>query len=354
MIKSSVNKGLCLLMLLFGLAATAIHASEAFNFAYRSSGESDLKPLQVFDDGHSTYLQMKGSLVPAVLVNDDGKQVMLQVKRSGQYLIVQALAPEMTLQFANLKARVVYTGVGRQKAVLGNDAVQTVQAAVAEVTAGALSKLPIAAPTAYGPVRPTLGDQPSDSFIDRDALVGFPKGSSTLSKEAAARIVQALAGSGTVAKLTITGRDDQFYVEGLARARGIAIRDRAIAAGVPLENIVVREGVARDGEAKVITSDVVVTWRTAKPKEEVLVSGKSSDKWNMEFEDKVISTTLSKWASSQGWSLIWKAGQDIAITGNATLVAPTMLEAVKVVVAQANKIGYPLTMETHNKVLTIK
>ena len=74
----------------------------------------------------------------------------------------------------------------------------------------------------------------------------------------------------------------------------------------------------------------------------------------MEFEDKVISTTLSKWASSQGWSLIWKAGQDIAITGNATLVAPTMLEAVKVVVAQANKIGYPLTMETHNKVLTIK
>lgn len=363
------------LPLLFALvAALAAHAGEAFNFSYRSTGENDLKPVQAFDDGERTFLQMKGAVIPVVLASVDGKMTMLQVKNNGQYLVVPAITNQLTLQFANLSAKVTYTGAGRNRTALAKDAVFREDLTAADPSPGAMSSRIKFAATVYGSAKPLIGDPFPDEFIDRDALIPFAKGKADLSKIAAAKLVLALAGSGTVFKVVITGRDDQIYLEGLARARAIAMRDRIIAAGVPLERIVLKEGLARDNESNVITSDVVVTWRSVDDRvarRAIAVSvapvapatsmppapaptKPSAGKWLMTKNDQNISTVLSKWAASEGWSLIWKSSQDIPVTGDATLIADTFMDAVNVVVAQANKIGYPLAVEVNNKVLTIK
>ncbi|ABD71938.1 hypothetical protein Rfer_4251 (plasmid) [Rhodoferax ferrireducens T118] len=363
------------LPLLFSVvAALAAHAGDAFDFGYRSAGENDLKPVQAFDDGERTYLQMKGALVPVVLASVDGKMTMLQVKNNGQYLVVPAITNKLTLQFANLSAKVTYTGAGRNRTVLAKDAVLRQDMTPVEPSPGAMSSRVKFAATVYGSAKPLIGDPYPDEFIDRDALIPFAKGKSQVSKIAAAKLVLALAGSGTVVKVVITGRDDQVYLEGLARARAIAMRDRILAAGVPIERIVLKEGLARDNENDVITSDIMVTWRsvderTTRHAVPVVVASvapapsmqpmpapakASAVKWLMAKNDQNISTVLSKWAASEGWSLIWKASQDIPVTGDATLIAESLLDAVNVVVAQANKIGYPLAVEVNNKVLTIK
>ncbi len=363
------------LLLLFSVAAAlTAHAGDAFDFGYRSAGEHDLKPVQAFDDGERTYLQMKGSLVPVVLASVDGKMTMLQVKNNGQYLVIPAITNKLTLQFANLSAKVTYTGAGRNRTVLAKDAVLRQDMTPVEPSPGALSSRVKFAATVYGSAKPLIGDPYPDEFIDRDALIPFAKGKAQVSKLAAAKLVLALAGSGTVAKVVITGRDDQVYLEGLARARAIAMRDRILAAGVPLDRIVLKEGLARDNESDVITSDIVVTWRSVDDRaarRAVAVTvvpvapatltqpttapvKASTGKWLMVKNDQNISTVLSKWAASEGWSLIWKASQDIPVTGDATLIAETFMDAVNVVVAQANKIGYPLAVEVNNKVLTIK
>lgn len=355
-----------IILALAAAVACAAGAADKYTFSYRTTGEPDLKPVQVFDDGSKTFLQMKGSVVPVVFVGTGDKATMVQVSKAGQYLVVPAVSDQLTLKYATLSARIAYSGPARNAAGLADGAEVKADGKVVAVTNGATDPKPQTYPAVYGAAKPLIGDTSSDYFLDRDALVSFTKGSSSLSKDAAAKVLSALAGPGAPVKVLITGRDDQAYVEGLARARGIAIRDRVIAAGVPLERIVVKEGVARDGESKFVTSDMVVTWQTSPERKvggsvqvaqqaaPVNVITESHGKWSMTMADKTISSMLARWATSEGWTLVWKSELDPAITGEAVIVGDHIEDAVKVVVAQSNKFGYPLTLEAKNKVLTIK
>lgn len=354
-------------------AMASIAAPGKFDFAYRAIGEADLKPVQIFDDGHKTYLQMKGDVVPAVFVKSEGQTLMLQVTRAGQYLVVPAVASEIQLKFAALSAKVAYTGANRATTIIpGSELLES--PGMVDVTSGALARGPLIQPPVYGAAKPIVGDADSDTYLDRDTLIPFTKGSTALSKASATNILNALAGPGAPVKIVVTGRDDQFYVEGMARARGIAIRDRLIAGGVPLDRIVVKEGIARDGESKSITSDLVVTWRIAGEKKPVqvrevapvskfaqpaqastsILTAPAHGEWTMTKADGKVSKMLARWASSEGWNLIWKSGADPEITGDATIVADTFTEAVKLVVKQSNAAGYPFTLDVGNKVLEIK
>jgi hypothetical protein len=371
--------------LLAAALSVAVHAEGTYNFSYRTSGEADLKPVQVFDDGDRTFLQMKGNLVPAVFVVVDGQTTMLDVHRSGQYLVVPAIARDITVSFANLSARVSYAGAGRAKTILAKNAIQKTDANPAGVTPGALQRQTAPAPSVYGAAKPSMGGDGGGEFIERDALVPFAKGKIDLSKEAAAKIVRALAGSGAVVRVVITGRDDQFYVEGLARARSIAIRDRVLATGVPLERVVLKEGIARDGDSKVVTSDIVVTWKTVsdyvspsassevfiasaptsnsidsvRAKPELAASGRvtasvqrdaPSQQFDFKLSDKTISTAIRRWATLQNYQVVWDAplGVDAPITGDAVMTAESLKDALEQVAADMLKKGYDLQATVHS------
>ncbi len=74
---------------------------KAYNWNYRFSGNKQIMPLHVFDDGTFTYFELrKNQAVPAIFAVDDskGKESVVNTRREGNYLIVQRLAPQFTLR----------------------------------------------------------------------------------------------------------------------------------------------------------------------------------------------------------------------------------------------------------------
>lgn len=74
---------------------------ECYNWNYRFSGSPQLVPLHVFDDGTFTYFELaKNQAIPAIFAVDDrrGKESTVNIRRSGNYLVVQRIAPQFTLR----------------------------------------------------------------------------------------------------------------------------------------------------------------------------------------------------------------------------------------------------------------
>jgi len=349
----------CLALLLCIFTSIAAYAGPRFNFAYRITGEIDLKPVQAFDDGAQTFLLMKGSVVPAVFVDAEGKSLMLQVKQRGQYLVIPAIATGITVKFGRLSAKVTYTSTDRPRTVIADDALMRQFSFDVETSAGALDSRSTSNPPTYGATKPLIGDSDVGGFIDRDSLIPFAKGKSTLSKEASIKVMRALTSeeSGHAAKVVVTGRDDQVNVEGLGDARAIAIRDFMIAAGVPLDRIVMKHGAARDSDTKIVNSDLVMTWK-AKPvsgpkattsAETILIS-----KWSVKAADGDVKNMLQRWADDAGWRLVWQNAPEIKITGDAELSRDGFVSAADYVLVQSRSRGYRIKAKAfNNKVLVV-
>lgn len=95
------------------LAKTTV-ASETdytkLNFDYSVSGDSDLKPATVFDDGKFTYIRMKKSsqTMPVVFVeNKNGKKEIVNYDLRGDYMVIQRVARRFILQNGHEKATMV-------------------------------------------------------------------------------------------------------------------------------------------------------------------------------------------------------------------------------------------------------
>lgn len=85
---------------------------ERYNWNYRFSGSTQLAPLHVFDDGTFTYFEMaKNQAVPAIFAVEDrqGKESTVNIRRSGNYLIVQRIAPQFTLRNGGIVTSVFNT-----------------------------------------------------------------------------------------------------------------------------------------------------------------------------------------------------------------------------------------------------
>ncbi|MBA2649911.1 MAG: P-type conjugative transfer protein VirB9 [Legionella sp.] len=74
---------------------------KVYNRNYSFSGDKQIMPLHVFDDGTFTYFELqKNKAVPAIFAVDDakGKEAIVNTRREGNYLVVQRLAPQFTLR----------------------------------------------------------------------------------------------------------------------------------------------------------------------------------------------------------------------------------------------------------------
>lgn len=82
---------------------------KAYNWNYRFSGNRQIMPLHVFDDGSFTYFELrKNQAVPAIFAVDekDAKEAVVNFRREGNYMVVQRLAPQFTLRHGGTVASV--------------------------------------------------------------------------------------------------------------------------------------------------------------------------------------------------------------------------------------------------------
>jgi len=352
------------------LLATALFASQvraaAYDFSYVAQGDVEVRPVQVFDDGAKTYFQFIGSVVPVIVARSGTQEQLVEAHRAGQLLAVPALAGTFQIRYANLVSTVRYIGAPRAMKLPEPATSQPVA-----TTFGADATPVVIPPSRHGPVQPVKGPSDLVDFHDRETLVSFARGTTTLTKDAARKILLGLMGSGTVERVVIVGRDDAAYVEGTARARGHSIRDRVIAAGVPGEKVVVKEMPARDGETQTVHSDMVVTWarvRTPAPRIESAASGLGERKtlplvgqsqevqrvpgpaFTMSPADKTLAGAVRRWTKELGYELVWDAAAEVdaAITGEASFEARNIKEALDILVRGLKEKGYEVEVTIYS------
>lgn len=91
-----------------GASAGPVH-----DFNWRLSGDRQVAPLQVFDDGRHTWLQFApGQAVPALFIEQDGVERPVPYLRQAPYAILQGKWPAIVMRGGALRARADYLGAG--------------------------------------------------------------------------------------------------------------------------------------------------------------------------------------------------------------------------------------------------
>lgn len=103
------------------------------NFAWQKSGDEELLPENIFDDGEATYLSWpEGRSVPAILItNAAGTEGPVNFTVRGNTIVVQGVPSQIVLRAGKEKALVVNAGPPRPYPETGG-APRNVQAALAQ------------------------------------------------------------------------------------------------------------------------------------------------------------------------------------------------------------------------------
>ncbi|MDX3896079.1 MAG: TcpQ domain-containing protein [Pusillimonas sp.] len=82
-------------------------AMSSYDFSWRLSGDRRAGPLQVFDDGRSTWLQfMPDQALPAIFARSGQGDELLDYRRQGPYVVLDGVWPLLVLKAGLLESRV--------------------------------------------------------------------------------------------------------------------------------------------------------------------------------------------------------------------------------------------------------
>lgn len=337
-----------LLVVLAGLMPRAASAAASeFDFAYRISGDQGLRPVQVFADGSRTYFQLApGTSVPLIL--EGPQQVRVQAQAEGVLQVVQGRAEAYTLMFGGRQARVEHLGTG----------VSADGGPTAPGVAG--QKAPEGARGSYA--TPLRGDEIEWVAPDRTEThdVVFAEGGHRLPGRTVRALKAVHVRLGAGARVDVTGSAD-VDDDRLSSRRVRAVVQALLAAGVPSSRIRTVDDVA----ASLRADSVAVTWRidgrpiTSAPAFPPASPGEGTrprqaqgalgrpvvGQFDLLLSDRTVSTSLRRWAAHAGAPLAWTAPLDAPITGELTVDARHLADAVEKVVAGLQAAGYPLQLE---------
>lgn len=394
------------------------HRVGQYDFTYLTSGELRATPVQVFDDGKSTYFQFRaGEAIPAIFQNKDGKVDLLVPAFEGPYVRVTEVSGRFTLQLGRAQAQVVYGGAGREgtpsvRAIARNGMatpydgngypadrnvklVASLGPATAYLNADSLE--------ANSYATPVKGDRVAwkDSETRNETLqVWFGKSKHELSKIVAKQLAASREVLRNATRITVVGRDDDSYKEGLEQARATAIREELVKLGIESKKIVVKTGVGIDRRKDQWASDIrietVMPTSIARPADTtsagqseksayvrsnlegliksgvitreqadaILRKGQEDRKpqagvaeappvrntevptngFDFRAGDKQISNTMRRWAAATNYQLVWEAPAtaDAPVTGDAVIASASMKEALDKVVTALQRKGYDI------------
>lgn len=80
---------------------SAFNNPQKYNWQYTFDGDQAIMPLHVFDDGTFTYMQFaRHTPQPSIFAVDNrqGAEAVVNVRRKGDYVIIQRTAPQFTLR----------------------------------------------------------------------------------------------------------------------------------------------------------------------------------------------------------------------------------------------------------------
>lgn len=81
--------------------------AQTFNFGWQLSGDPQIAPLQVFDDGRRTWLQFAADQVPPALFRRTERgDVLLKASRDGAYMVLDGVWPHVLVRGGHLVAHV--------------------------------------------------------------------------------------------------------------------------------------------------------------------------------------------------------------------------------------------------------
>ena len=272
--------------LLFGsLALTPALSADsvrvgAYDFNYLSTGDSAARPVQVFDDGRSTYMQFRpGMVVPAIFSNKSGAPQLLVPTQEGPYVKVTELHGRFVLQVGRAQAQVMHGGSRFDTAGLSVNTPAGQQPYVPGTPYPAGAQL--VASVAPVPLTTTGAPAIVDDMLERNSYatprkgdnlvwqkqaepqreqreIWFKAGSAALTGEARKALIAAAKAAPSGARVTVIGRDDETFKEGLDRARGKAMRDVLVRAGLASDRVTVRQGVADKQSGQQWASTLVI------------------------------------------------------------------------------------------------
>lgn len=77
---------------------------DKYNFNYTISGEDEVAPIRIFDDGEFTYFQFrdKNAEIPAFFIVDrEGNEELVNYRTRGDYIVLERVASRLTLRHGN-------------------------------------------------------------------------------------------------------------------------------------------------------------------------------------------------------------------------------------------------------------
>ena len=383
-----------------------------FDFSYQASGDAWVRPVQVFDDGHSTYFQFRaGEPVPAIFAEAANGPLLLIPQNEGPYVKVTSLSGGYALRLGYGVGRVSYQGEGRfsppapeiaptakkLSSTLGrlNTAAQMVTASY-RAPAVQVAATEISAQTnSYA--TPLKGDRvewKEPEQQSKDYFIVFTKGQAKMLPASVKALVSMLPSDKNTSAYEIVGRDDDTYKEGLPEARAAAIVDFLVARGVPSEKIRTKSGVPLQSESnsKTVTG-VTIRWYTEAsvrvaqdPAQAVLarliakkispqeaiselsylqratadVPSRSpelapvSATWQILKSDANLRGTLARWEAGSGWRVQWADAPEVRINSDIKINVTDFISAADYAITQAKKVGYRIKATAYsNKVLII-
>ncbi len=140
-----------LLVCLFGSAH-----GDTYDFSYSATGDPRLVPIQVFDNGTKTWLQVPQLQPPPVIfaVTPAG-EVILPARQEGQMLVVDRVEQQLAIVLGRARAKVRYTGSASRQ----DEGASFGQVAPNRTNGSAPTPLPAAAILAARKMPPALTDE---------------------------------------------------------------------------------------------------------------------------------------------------------------------------------------------------
>lgn len=102
----------------------ALRQPQDYHWNYSFNGSISIMPLHVFDDGRFTYLQLRpGQKVPTVFAvnNASGEESVVNIRKDGDYLIIQEVAPQFTLREGEYKVVSLFNNDAITKEIKGGN-----------------------------------------------------------------------------------------------------------------------------------------------------------------------------------------------------------------------------------------